>query len=71
MPTRLTRYVLFEILKIFLVSLLALTMLILLIGVARELVRRGLGPMAKLAWDRRPLTLVVPNVCTMPPIVPL
>ena len=46
MPTRLTRYVLFEILKIFVVSLVALTMLILLIGVGRELYRRGLGPVA-------------------------
>jgi len=45
-PTRLTRYVLIEILKIFLVSLIALTMLILLIGVGRELLRRGLGMVA-------------------------
>lgn len=45
-PTRLTRYVLLEILKIFFVSLFALTLLILLIGVGRELVRRGLGVMA-------------------------
>ncbi len=43
MPTRLTRYVLLEILKIFFVSLFALTMLILLIGVGRELMRQGLG----------------------------
>jgi lipopolysaccharide export system permease protein len=46
MPSRLTRYVLFEILKIFIVSLIALTLLILLIGVARELLRRGLGLVA-------------------------
>lgn len=46
MPTRLTRYVLIEILKIFVVSLIALTLLILLIGVGRELVRRGLGVLA-------------------------
>lgn len=46
MPTRLTRYVLIEILKIFLVSLIALTLLILLIGVGRELLRRGLGLVA-------------------------
>ena len=46
MPTRLTRYVLFEILKIFIVSLIALTLLILLIGVGRELLRRGLGLVA-------------------------
>lgn len=46
MPTRLTRYVLWEILKIFAVSLVALTMLILLIGVGRELIRRGLGLVA-------------------------
>ncbi|WP_242632285.1 LptF/LptG family permease [Rubripirellula amarantea] len=48
MPTRLTRYVLLEILKIFVVSLVALTLLILLIGVGRELIRRGLGAMAVL-----------------------
>lgn len=46
MPSRLTRYILFEILKIFLVSLIILTLLILLIGVGRELLRRGLGPSA-------------------------
>ncbi|MGI9471878.1 MAG: LptF/LptG family permease [Rubripirellula sp.] len=46
MPTRLTRYVLIEILKIFIVSLIALTLLILLIGVGRELLRRGLGLVA-------------------------
>jgi lipopolysaccharide export system permease protein len=43
MPSRLTRYVLIEILKIFVVSLIVLTLLILLIGVGRELLRRGLG----------------------------
>lgn len=46
MPSRLTRYVLVEILKIFFVSLIILTLLILLIGVGRELLRRGLGPSA-------------------------
>ena len=46
MPSRLTRYVLFEILKIFVVSLVVLTLLILMIGVGRELLRRGLGPVA-------------------------
>ena len=46
MPSRLTRYVLVEILKIFIVSLVALTLLILMVGVARELHRRGLGPVA-------------------------
>ena len=46
MPTLLTRYVLIEILKIFLVSLIALTMLILFVGVGRELLRRGLGMVA-------------------------
>lgn len=45
-PSRLTRYVLIEILKIFLVSLVALTLLILMIGVGRELLRRGLGLVA-------------------------
>ena len=46
MPSRLTRYVLGEILKIFVVSLVALTLLILMIGVGRELLRRGLGLVA-------------------------
>ena len=46
MPTRLTRYILLEIFKIFSVSLIVLTMLILLIGVGRELLREGLGLMA-------------------------
>ncbi len=46
MPSRLTRYVLMEILKIFIVSLIALTLLILMIGVGRELLRRGLGVVA-------------------------
>tara|TARA_R110002049_G_scaffold72490_1_gene187007 strand:+ start:121642 stop:122838 length:1197 start_codon:yes stop_codon:yes gene_type:complete len=48
MPSRLTRYILVEILKIFVVALVALTLLILLIGVARELLRKGLGPTAVL-----------------------
>ncbi|MCD0461510.1 LptF/LptG family permease [Roseiconus lacunae] len=46
MPTRLTRYILAEIMKIFVVALIALTMLILLIGVGRTLLREGLGPLA-------------------------
>lgn len=46
MPSRLTRYILIEILKIFVVSLIALTALILLIGVGRELLRKGLGAVA-------------------------
>ena len=39
MPTRLTRYILTEIIKIFVVALVALTLLILLIGVGRTLLR--------------------------------
>lgn len=46
MPTRLTRYILLEITKIFSISLIVLTTLILLIGVGRELLREGLGLMA-------------------------
>src|SRR6056297_1737433 len=46
MPTRLTRYILVEIIKIFAVALVALTLLILLIGVGRTLLREGLGPVA-------------------------
>ncbi len=46
LPSRLTRYILVEILKIFIVSLIALTLLILMVGVGRELLRRGLGMMS-------------------------
>ncbi len=46
MPSRLTRYILAEISKIFVVALIALTLMILLIGVGRELLRQGLGPVA-------------------------
>lgn len=46
MPTRLTRYIVAEIIKIFIVALVALTLLILLIGVGRTLLREGLGPVA-------------------------
>jgi len=46
MPTRLTRYIIGEIVTIFVVALVALTMLILLIGIGRELLRQGLGPLA-------------------------
>lgn len=46
MPSRLTRYILAEIMKIFVVALIALTMMILLIGVGRTLMREGLGPVA-------------------------
>lgn len=46
MPSRLTRYILAEIMKIFVVALIALTLLILLIGVGRTLLREGLGPLA-------------------------
>ena len=49
MPNRLTRYILLEITKIFSISLVVLTMLILLIGVGRELLREGLGVMAVLS----------------------
>ncbi len=46
MPTHLTRYILIEIIKIFVVALFVLTMLILLIGVGRKLLSEGLGPLA-------------------------
>lgn len=42
-PNRITRYIVVEILKIFVVALFSLTLLILLIGVGRELLREGLG----------------------------
>ncbi len=44
MPTRLTRYILGEIVKIFVVALVVLTVMLLLIVVGRELLRKGLGP---------------------------
>lgn len=47
-PTRLTRMILVEILRIFVIALVVLTALILLIAVGRELLRKGLGPMAVL-----------------------
>jgi lipopolysaccharide export system permease protein len=46
MPSRITRYILGEIVKIFVVALFSLTLLILLIGVGRELLREGLGPLS-------------------------
>jgi len=48
MPTRITRYIASEIIKIFVVALFSLTLLILLIGVGRELLREGLGPLSVL-----------------------
>lgn len=48
MPTRLTRMILLDILRIFFVALIVLTALILLIAVGRELIRKGLGPLAVL-----------------------
>ena len=48
MPSRLTRYILFEILKIFVVALVVLTVLILLIGVGREALSEGMSPVAVL-----------------------
>lgn len=48
MPSRITRYITGEIVKIFVVALVSLTFLILLIGVGRELLREGLGPLAVL-----------------------
>jgi lipopolysaccharide export system permease protein len=46
MPTKITRYLVGEIVKIFVVALVSLTFLILLIGVGRELLREGLGPLS-------------------------
>lgn len=49
MPNRITRYIVYEIVKVFVVALVSLTLLILLIGVGRELLREGLGPAAVLS----------------------
>lgn len=48
MPSRITRYIAGEIVKIFVIALFSLTLLILLIGVGRELLREGLGPLSVL-----------------------
>jgi lipopolysaccharide export system permease protein len=41
----LTRYILFELIKVFFVTLLGMTLMLLLAGVAQEAVRQGLGPL--------------------------
>ena len=46
MPSRITRYIVGEIVKIFAIALFSLTLLILLIGVGRELLREGLSPLS-------------------------
>src|SRR5262245_4382042 len=47
---RLTRYVLFELLSVFFITLLAVTMLMVLVGIVRQAVREGMGvgPVMKL-----------------------
>jgi len=42
--SRLTRYVLSELLKVFLVTMAGMTVLMLIVGVAQEAIRQGLGP---------------------------
>lgn len=44
--SRITRYVLCELLKVFVVGLVSMTVFLLLVLVAKEAVRRGLGPLA-------------------------
>ena len=39
-----SRYILLELLKVFLVTLMGMTMVLLLAGVTQEAVRQGLGP---------------------------
>ena len=48
--TRVTRYVLSELLKVFLLTLIGMTMVMLIVGVAHEAIRQGLGlgPIVKL-----------------------
>ncbi len=57
MPRQLTRYVLLELIKVFLVALAVMTLLIVLIGVAQEAVRQnlGIGPILRL------LPYILPN----------
>ncbi|MCU0873201.1 MAG: LptF/LptG family permease [Pirellulaceae bacterium] len=43
--SKLTRYVLSELLKVFLVTLAGMTFLMLVVGLAQEAIRQGLGPM--------------------------
>lgn len=47
-PTRITRSITWEILTVFVLVLISLTMLMMFIGVAREAIRQGLAPMAVL-----------------------
>ncbi|MEQ8788231.1 MAG: LptF/LptG family permease [Pirellulaceae bacterium] len=56
-PGLITRYVIFELLKVFLVALAVLTCLMTLVGVAQEAVRQGLGPTAVL----RLIPFAIPN----------
>lgn len=46
MMQRMTRYVLFELIKIFGLTLLGMTSLIVLVGLAHQAIREGLGPLA-------------------------
>ncbi len=43
-PCRITRYVIAELLSVFLVTLIVLSTLMILVGVAQEAIRQGLGP---------------------------
>ncbi len=54
---RITRYVLFELLIVFGVTLAGMTLLMMLVGVAQEAIRQGLGPVPIL----RLLPYVIPN----------
>jgi lipopolysaccharide export system permease protein len=56
-PGLITRYVILEMLKVFLVALTVLTCLITLVGVAQEAIRQGLGPTAVL----RLVPYAIPN----------
>jgi lipopolysaccharide export system permease protein len=55
--TRVARYVLIDLLQVFLVALAAMTVLMLLVGLAQEAIRQGLGPLPLL----RLIPYVLPN----------
>lgn len=55
--SKLTRYVVSELLKVFLVTLTGMTFLMLIVGLAQEAIRQGLGPMPVL----RLIPYAIPN----------
>jgi len=57
MLQRMTRYVVFELLKVFLVALAAMTLLMIVVVLAQQAIREGLGPAAVV----RLIPYILPN----------